>query len=65
MGTDKNFYKELEQFAFMGKSGISLNDIWWQTNYEYWQTIFETGKTPQGFQVLAEPLDLMDMIKEY
>ncbi len=34
-------------------------------NYEYWQTIFETGKTPQGFQVLAEPLDLMDMIKEY
>jgi hypothetical protein len=33
-------------------------------NYEYWQTIFETGKTPQGFQVLAKPLDLMEMIKE-
>jgi len=33
-------------------------------NYEYWQTIFETGKTPQGYQVLVKPLDLMDMIKE-
>jgi len=33
-------------------------------NYEYWQTIFETGKTPQGYQVLVKPLDLMYMIKE-
>lgn len=33
-------------------------------NYEFWQTVFETGKTPQGLQVLAKPLDLMEMIKE-
>ena len=32
--------------------------------YDFWQSIFETGKTPAGQQVLAEPLDLMEMIRE-
>ena len=32
-------------------------------NNDYWQTIFETGKSPQGVQVLAEPIDLMRMIQ--
>lgn len=45
--------RELSSTIFGGKQ-----------NYEYWQTIFETGKTHQGFQVLAKPLDLMEMIKE-
>jgi len=45
--------KELSTTIFGGKQ-----------NYDYWQTIFETGKNAQGFQVLAEPLDLMEMIKE-
>lgn len=45
--------KELATTVFGGKQ-----------NYEYWQTIFETGKTPQGYQVLVKPLDLMEMIKE-
>jgi len=31
-------------------------------NYEYWQCVFEKGKTPQGQQVLAEPINLMKMI---
>lgn len=33
-------------------------------NYAFWQTIFESGKSPSGMQVLAEPLDLMKMISE-
>jgi len=45
--------KELASTIFGGKQ-----------NYEYWQTIFETGKTPQGFQVLPAPINLMEMIKE-
>jgi len=43
--------KELSSTIFGGKQ-----------NYEYWQTIFETGKTSQGFQVLAKPINLMEMI---
>lgn len=45
--------KELSSTVFGGKQ-----------NYQYWQTIFETAKTPQGYQVLGEPLDLMKMIQE-
>jgi hypothetical protein len=45
--------RELSSTIFGGKQ-----------NYEYWQNIFENGKTPQGFQVLAKPIDLMEMIKE-
>ena len=31
---------------------------------DFWRTIFQDGKTPQGQQVLAGPLNLMEMIKE-
>lgn len=45
--------KDLAQTVFGGKQ-----------NYDYWQTIFETGQTPQGLQVLAEPINLKDMSSE-
>lgn len=45
--------KELSSTAFGGKQ-----------NYEYWQGIFEKGKTPQGLQVLAEPINLMKMVTD-
>jgi hypothetical protein len=32
--------------------------------YDFWQSIFETGTNPAGQQVLAAPLNLMDMITE-
>ena len=33
-------------------------------NYEYWQKVFETGKAPLGQQVLAAPINLMEMIRD-
>lgn len=45
--------KELSSTVFGGKQ-----------NYDYWQTIFESGKSPQGVKVLAEPIDLMKMIQQ-
>ncbi len=44
--------RELASTVFGGKQ-----------NYEYWQIVFETGETPQGYPVLTTPLDLMEMIK--
>ena len=32
-------------------------------NNGFWKTVFETGQTPQGMQVLTKPLNLMEMIK--
>jgi hypothetical protein len=43
--------KDLSSTAFGGKQ-----------NYEYWQEIFEKGRSPQGLQVLTEPINLMKMI---
>lgn len=31
-------------------------------NYEYWKIVVETGETPQGYTVLAAPLDLMEIV---
>lgn len=45
--------KELSSTVFGGKQ-----------NYEFWQEIFEKGRTPQGLTVLAEPINLMKMVKE-
>jgi hypothetical protein len=45
--------KEMSKTVFGGK----------QKN-DFWQTIFETGKSPQGIQVLVEPIDLMKLIKK-
>lgn len=45
--------KELSATVFGGKQ-----------NYDYWRMIFETGRSPQELQVLPEPLNLMDMVKE-
>jgi hypothetical protein len=45
--------KELSSTAFSGKQ-----------NYDYWQLIFETGKSPQGFQIMPQGLDLDELLKE-
>ena len=44
--------KELSETVFGGKN-----------NNAFWQTVFETGKTPQGVSVLVQPLNLVEMIK--
>jgi hypothetical protein len=31
-------------------------------NNSFWKTVFETGNTPQGMPVLAQPLNLIQMI---
>jgi hypothetical protein len=33
-------------------------------NREFWKKVFETGIAPTGVRVLAQPIELMQMIKE-
>jgi hypothetical protein len=44
---------ELSATAFGGKQ-----------NYDYWRTIFESGKSPQGFQVLPQGINYDHLLKE-
>ena len=32
-------------------------------NYDFWKTVFQTGKTPDGVPVLANPINYIEMIK--
>ncbi len=33
-------------------------------NYDYWQIIFETGKSPQRLQIMPQGLNLDELLKE-
>jgi len=33
-------------------------------NLDYWKNVFDTGEAPNGVQILTEPLNLKQMIKE-
>jgi hypothetical protein len=33
-------------------------------NRDFWSQVFKTGRAPTGVQVLARPLDVIDMMKE-
>lgn len=57
------FVLNLRQLPLWINTELSLSVFGGKQSYEYWQTIFETGRSPQGQQVLAAPLNLMEMIK--
>ena len=44
--------KELSEAVFGGKQ-----------NAGYWQTVFESGRSPQGVQVMAQPINIIELIK--
>jgi len=58
------FIRNLRTLPVWRNRELSLSVFGGKQNYEYWQKIFETGKSPQNQQVLAAPLNLMEMIKE-
>jgi len=58
------FIKNLKNLPVWINRDLSSTIFGGKQNYQYWQNIFDSAKTPQGFQVLAEPLDLMKMIQE-
>ena len=43
---------------------LSLSVFGGKQTFAYWQQIFETGKAPSGQQVLSEPINLMEMMKD-
>jgi hypothetical protein len=60
----RNFVRNLRLLPVWVNTELSMSVFGGKQNYDYWQTIFETGTTPQNQQVLATPLNLMEMIKE-
>jgi hypothetical protein len=59
----ENFVKNLTKMPLWVNRDLSLSVFGGKQNYEYWQTIFESGRTPQGQQVLPSGINLMKMIQ--
>ncbi len=58
----RTFVRNFNCLSLWSNTQLSTTVFGGKQNYEYWQHIFEKGKTPQGQQVLAEPINLMKMI---
>jgi hypothetical protein len=59
----ENFVVNLTEMPLWVNRELSNSVFGGKQNYDYWQTIFESGKTPQGQQVLPSGINLMKMIQ--
>jgi hypothetical protein len=59
----RKFVRSLIALPMWVNSDLSATVFGGKQNNSFWKTIFETGRTPQGMEVLAKPLNLIEMIK--
>ena len=59
----RKFLQNLSAMPFWVNTDLSATVFGGKQNNSFWKTVFESGRTPQGMQVLAEPLNLIEMIK--
>jgi hypothetical protein len=58
----RTFVRNFSLLPLWSNTALSSTVFGGKRNYDYWQCIFEKGKTTEGQQVLAEPINLMRMI---
>jgi len=54
----------LKDLPFWVNRDLSLTAFGGKQNYDYWRTVFDTAKTPQGVQVLTKPITIPDLIRK-
>jgi len=59
----ENYIRNLASLPLWVNRELSLTVFGGKQNYEFWNRIFTTGTSPQGQQVLVEPLNLTKMIQ--
>ena len=59
----RNFLKSLAGLPCWVDLSFSTTVFGPKQNRDYWEKVFETGKSPSGVQILAQPLDLKIMIQ--
>ena len=60
----RNFIRNLRNLPIWVNKELSRTVFGGKQNYDYWKHIFNTGKTVDNVQILAEPIKLMEMISE-
>ena len=59
----RNFLTNLARLPCWSDKNLSTTVFGPKQNLDFWEKVFQTGQTPQGMQVLAQPLDLNQMIQ--
>lgn len=54
----RNYVKNLSELPLWTNNELSNTVFGGKQNNQFWQTIFSTGSTPQGYKVLISPLNL-------
>lgn len=58
------FVRKLHNMSVWVNKELSITVFGGKQGYDFWQTIFETGKSPQGIKVLPEKLNLIELVNE-
>ena len=61
----ENFISSLIRLPLWVNKDLSSSVFGGKQNNDYWQSIFETGKTPNNIEVMSHGINVMDMIKPY
>lgn len=59
----RNFLNNLSRLPCWIDKNLSTTVFGPKQNLDYWQKVFETGKSSSGIQILARGLDLKEMIQ--
>lgn len=59
----ENFVDALMRLPLWMNKDLSLSAFGGKQNNDYWQSIFESGRTPNGSEVMASGINIMEMIK--
>ncbi len=59
----RNFIINLRELPLWKDRSKASTAFAGKKNYDYWKSIFTSGSTPDGVQVLAKPLNYVEMIK--
>ena len=60
----RNFVDSLSRLPLWVNRDLSLSAFGSKRNYDYWQSVFETGETPKGSKIMFEGINLMKMLME-
>jgi hypothetical protein len=58
----RNFIYNLKELPLWKNRSMAATIFAGKNNYDYWKTIFETGKSPDGADVLIKPINFIEMI---
>lgn len=58
----RNFIVNLKNLPLWKNRSMASTIFSGKNNYDYWKSVFSSAKSPDGAQVLAKPLNFIDMI---